>query len=131
MAEQPDHSWRKTLKRRLVVATGALLCWSLAIEARLVHLQIVQHAWLLDEADGQQSNKVELTAKRGDILDRNGRPLALTVDHDSAFAVPLEVTSANARSTVERFCKALGDCTHDERELYMKRLTSRDKRDRA
>jgi cell division protein FtsI (penicillin-binding protein 3) len=131
VAEQPDHSWRKTLKRRLVVATGALLCWSLAIEARLVHLQIVQHEWLLDEADGQQSDKVELTAKRGDILDRNGRPLALTVDHDSAFAVPLEVTSADAMSTVERFCKAVGDCSKDERDTYVKRLIARDKRDRA
>ena len=126
-----DHSWRKTLKRRLIVATGALLLWSVAIEARLVYFQILRHDELLEEADGQQSNQVQLTAKRGDILDRNGRPLALTVDHDSAFAVPLEVTSAKAVKTVEAFCGAVGDCTQAERALYVKRLTFRDKRDRA
>ena len=108
-----------------------MLLWSLAIEARLVYFQILQHDELLAEADGQQSDKVELTAKRGDILDRNGRPLALTVDADSAFAVPLEVTSANAARTVEAFCRAVGNCTPTERTDYIKRLIYRDKRDRA
>ena len=131
MAEQPDHSWRKTLKRRLIVATGALLLWSVAIEARLVYFQILRHDELLEEANGQQSDPVVLAAKRGDILDRNGRPLALTVDHDSAFAVPLEVESAKAGKTVEAFCEAVGDCTQAERAMYVKRLTFRDKRDRA
>ena len=66
VAEQTDHSWRATLKRRLAVASGVFLLWSVAIEARLVYLQVFEHADLLERADEQQSRKIRLEPKRGD-----------------------------------------------------------------
>ena len=128
MAEQPDHSWRQTLTRRLFVASGAFLLWSVAIEARLVYLQVIAHDAMVAEANIQQSDVVELPPKRGDILDRDGNPMASSVDADSAFAVPREVT--NPARMLDALCVALGDCSRRERDEYIRRMTRRDKRGR-
>ena len=128
MSEHPDLSWRKTLKRRLLVASGGFLLWSVAIEARLVYLQVLQHHELRAEADGQQSDIVELLPKRGEILDRDGRPMAYNVDADSAFANPREIS--DPARLVDKLCQALRDCDEGDRETYLARLTKRDKKGR-
>ena len=76
MAEKPAFAWRITLRRRLAVAVAVLVAWSAVIEARLVYLQVGRHADLTERAERQQLRTVETTARRGDILDRNGRVLA-------------------------------------------------------
>ena len=88
--------WRKTLKRRLLVAALALVAWSAAIEARLVYLQVGRHADLTARAERQQLRTVETPAKRGDILDRDGRVLAYSVDADSIYAVPTDISDPDA-----------------------------------
>ncbi len=125
MAEHPHHPWRPTLKRRLAIVAGAFILWSVAVEARLVYLQIIRHDMLTGEADDQQSDIVKLVPKRGEIVDRDGNPLAYNVDADSAAANPREIS--NPEHTIEEFCRALGDCDAAERQRYLKRLTSRDK----
>ena len=125
MADQLDNSWRRTLKSRLAVATGVLVIWSVAIEARLVYLQVLQHDALLAAAEDQQLETIELEPKRGDILDRNGHLLAYNVDAESVWVVPGKVT--NAKRLVEELCRALvRGCTRQERETYLSRLTRRD-----
>jgi len=125
VANQLDNSWRRTLKRRLAVATGVLVIWSVAIEARLVYLQVLQHDALLAAAEDQQLETIELEPKRGDILDRNGHLLAYNVDAESVWVVPGKVT--NAKRLVEELCGALvRGCTRQERETYISRLTRRD-----
>jgi cell division protein FtsI (penicillin-binding protein 3) len=128
VSEHPDLAWRKTLKRRLTVASAVFVLWSVAIEARLVYLQVVQHRELLAEAEDQQSTIVELVPKRGDILDRNGRPLAYNVDAESVAVNPREI--ADPARVVNTLCQALGDCSKTEREQILARLTKRDKKGR-
>jgi cell division protein FtsI/penicillin-binding protein 2 len=84
VADKTSNDWRATLKRRLTVAFCLLLAWSVAIEARLVYLQVFRYADLTARADRQQSRTIPSPAKRGEILDRNGRILARSVDagHD-------------------------------------------------
>ena len=79
MADKSANDWRATLKKRLTVAFCVLLAWAVAIEARLVYLQVFSYADLSARADRQQSRTIPSPAKRGDILDRNGRILARTV----------------------------------------------------
>ena len=76
MADKSANDWRATLKKRLTVAFCVLLAWSVAIEARLVYLQVFRYADLSARADRQQSRTIPSPAKRGEILDRNGRILA-------------------------------------------------------
>ena len=124
MADQFDISWRRTLKRRLAVATGILVVWSVAIEARLIYLQVLQHDALVAAAEDQQLETIELEPKRGDILDRNGHLLAYNVDTESVWVVPGKVK--NAKQLVDELCAALRECTRQERETYISRLTRRD-----
>lgn len=118
MAENPD--WRRTLKRRITVAAGVLLLWSVGIEARLVHLQVVQHKDLAGRADRQQSRTIDAPAKRGDIVDRNGRVLALSVDADSIYAVPAQIDDPAAVAAA--LCGTLEDCTPEEQAVLGGRL---------
>src|SRR5262245_24989437 len=114
--EHSDQSWRRTTKRRIVVAAAVCVAWSVAIEARLIYLQVVQRDFLFKEAKKQQQDTEELEAKRGDIFDRNGELLASDVTADSLFAVPSEVS--NPVATIDALCKALEDCKPGEAESY-------------
>jgi cell division protein FtsI (penicillin-binding protein 3) len=112
--------WRTTLKRRIAIAAAGLLLWSVAIEARLVYLQVVQHEALAARAEGQQSRTINAPAKRGDIVDRNGRVLAFSVDADSIYAVPTKIDDPTA--TAAALCVALGDCASGDKDVLAGRF---------
>src|SRR5437867_5406668 len=67
-----------------------------AIAGRLVHLQVVKAASFEDLGARQRVRRVELQAKRGSILDRNGVPLAMSVDARAVYANPQYVTDPYA-----------------------------------
>ena len=73
-------TWRNAIGRRVAIGGAVLLTWAAAIEARLVYLQMFQHGELSARAERQHNSTFEIPAKRGDILDRNGRILAYSVD---------------------------------------------------
>jgi cell division protein FtsI (penicillin-binding protein 3) len=114
----PD--WRLTVKRRTTVAAIVMACWAGAIESRLVYLQVIDHADLVDRAERQQQQTVKTPAKRGEILDRRGRVLATSVDADTIYAVPSEINDKVA--FVASVCDALGNCTGKERQDLVNRL---------
>jgi cell division protein FtsI (penicillin-binding protein 3) len=87
---QAATSSRETVKRLLIVA-GLASLWLAAVFARLSYLQLVEHADYLARAQRQQQRTIEITPKRGAIYDRNMHPLAMSVQVDSAFAVPSEI----------------------------------------
>jgi cell division protein FtsI (penicillin-binding protein 3) len=103
-----------------MVAAGVLVLWALAIEVRLVVLQVVQHGELVARAERQQMSTVIAPAKRGEIFDRNGRLLAYSVDADTIYAVPTEIT--DAAKTAAALCEALEDCTKKSQDELRDRL---------
>jgi cell division protein FtsI (penicillin-binding protein 3) len=121
VSEPTSDSWRQTVRRRLFVAGALLMVWATGIEARLFFLQVHKHSDLEARAERQASLTHEISAKRGDILDRNGRVLAYSVDSDSVYAVPSEIDDAGKASVL--LCEALADCTRKEREALTKRLS--------
>jgi cell division protein FtsI (penicillin-binding protein 3) len=112
--------WRRTLKRRIVAVACLLGLWVVGIEARLVYLQIFNHAELVARAERQQLRTQAVPAKRGDILDRRGRVLATSVDVDTIYAVPTEIDNAEQAAT--KLCDALGDCGGNERQSIVEKL---------
>ena len=108
MADLTNPDWRSTLKRRLTVLAVVFACWAAAIDARLVYLQVISHDEMVMRADGQQKRTVVLPAKRGEIVDRNGRLLAYSVDADTIYAVPVRVDDPPAAAAA--LCRALDDC---------------------
>lgn len=77
--------------RRLTWLIAILLCWGAAILAKLVSTQIFHHAKYVADARRQQERKITLPAVRGNIYDRNGHPLAMSVSADSVSVNPLQV----------------------------------------
>jgi cell division protein FtsI (penicillin-binding protein 3) len=108
------------MKPRVVLVLAGLALWSVAIEARLVQLQVFQHAWLVKRANSQQHDLISTSAMRGDIVDREGRVLAYSVDASSIMAYPVNVQ--NPAAVAGRICGALGDCTTVERAALARRL---------
>ena len=58
------------------------------VVGRGYYLQVVQAPQLQDRADQQKQRVVELAPQRGAILDRNGDPLAISLDVESLYADP-------------------------------------------
>jgi cell division protein FtsI (penicillin-binding protein 3) len=115
-------NWRPTIKRRVMVAMTLFAVWTIAIEARLVYLQVISHDELADRAERQQLRTVPAPAKRGEIFDRHGRLLAYSVDTDTIYAVPYEIE--DAAQSAAALCSAL-DCSAKERTSLVERLASK------
>ncbi len=77
--------------RRLTWLIAILLCWGAAVFFKLVSIQVVHHAKYVADARRQQEQKISLPAVRGNIYDRNGHPLAMSVSADSVSVNPLQV----------------------------------------
>jgi len=76
---------------RLYYLAAFLAFWFAVICGRLVWLQVVDYGFLTQKAAKQQQRSIEVSPVRGNIYDRNGNELAMTVSVDSIFAVPSEV----------------------------------------
>lgn len=64
-----------------------LLC-SIALVARAVNLQIVDTEFLQDQGEARYLREVVVPTRRGNILDRNGEPLAVSTPVDSVWVNP-------------------------------------------
>ena len=120
MADKITPDWRSTVKDRLTVLAVIFACWTVAIVGRLFFLQVISHADLVARADRQQNRTVVVAAKRGEIYDRNGRLLAYSVDADTIYAVPSELTDPPAVAST--LCRALDDCDRKEQAALAERL---------
>ncbi len=80
--------------------------------ARAVNLQIHQRERLQGMAEDQYLRELEIPARRGDIFDRRGTPLAQSVDVDSIWVDPTML--ADPRDTAKKLAKLLGV---DQKEL--------------
>jgi cell division protein FtsI (penicillin-binding protein 3) len=120
---RPAPDWRQTIRSRLIVAAALLGAWTASIEARLIYLQVFEHAEMVLRADRQRMNTLELPARRGDILDRSGNLLAYSVDAGSVFADPTQIE--DPAGVASEVCKALDDCDKEDRATIVKNLLRR------
>jgi len=120
VVDQPLPGWRAQIRHRYTVVAVVFLCWTVAIVARLLFLQVYSYDDLQARAERQQQRIVPAAAKRGDIYDRNGRLLAYSVDADTIYAVPGEIRDPEKAAT--KICAALIDCDRGERAVILKRL---------
>jgi cell division protein FtsI (penicillin-binding protein 3) len=120
-AAPPD--WRGTLRTRVLLCAGAFAFWTVAIEARLVYLQVVQYSDLMARAERQQLRTITPPAKRGEILDRNGHLLAYSVDADTVAADPSEINDPAAAARA--ICGELDACDAPAERKIAERLGSK------
>lgn len=80
---------RIVLRARLLLA--ALLCGLGLSGARVVQLQVSRHEELDRLARKEYLRDIRVPARRGHIYDRDGRPLAISVDVPSVYANPSRI----------------------------------------
>ena len=88
-----EYRGRATAANRLVWVAAGLVLWAVAIFARLVTLQVAQHAKYSAIARSQQEHKFDIPAPRGSIFDRNDQPLAISVPVDSVSVNPQQISN--------------------------------------
>lgn len=82
--------------RRLALLALFLAVWGTVVVGRLAQIQIAQATRYRSRAQRQQERRIEVSPRRGSILDRQGRELAVSVEVSSVFAIPEEVEDAPA-----------------------------------
>src|ERR1700677_4919031 len=76
--------------RWLIVWVVAAI-WMGAVLARLGYLQLFCYSDYFAKAQHQEQRTYEISPMRGDIFDRKGRQLAISIPMDSVFADPAEI----------------------------------------
>jgi cell division protein FtsI (penicillin-binding protein 3) len=93
------------VRLRLMLTALSVTLWALCLVVRLAHLQVLERGTFERLAARQSERTVTIEARRGPILDRNGRELALSVDAESLYAVPQDVSDPDA--TAAELARAL------------------------
>lgn len=88
---------------KIAAVIGAL--WIAAIAGRLYYLQVEKYEHYVSKAARQQQRVIKLDPPRGTIYDARGRELAVSVQVDSAYAVPSEVR--DPRDAAAKLAKAV------------------------
>jgi cell division protein FtsI (penicillin-binding protein 3) len=88
------------VNHRLASTAVILFLWAIAIFARLIMLQVVEHAKYAEKARKQQEEQIAIHAPRGSIYDRNGQPLAISVPVDSLSVNPQQIADPQMASVV-------------------------------
>ncbi len=86
-----DPQLRSQLVGRLLILFAVFCGWAMLIVGRLVQLQVLEGPRFRQQSEAQQQGYVEVSAKRGDILDRRLEELAISVRADAVFAHPRKV----------------------------------------
>ncbi len=105
----PDEARPLTRVRVRLLLLG--LSTSLAVAAvalRLSYLTIVAREEYESRGLVQYQRRLKLDARRGTIYDRNGRPLAESVEVDSLYAVPSAFTPERAQQAAGGIARCLG-----------------------
>lgn len=104
------------LRLRVMLMGGLFLSLLAVAFGRAVYLQVYQQDKLRELAQDQYVRQIEIAARRGDIFDRRGTPLAQSVEVDSIWVDPSMLP--DARKASRALAKALKLGAEDAEELH-------------
>jgi cell division protein FtsI (penicillin-binding protein 3) len=119
------------VRSRIVLGRALLVLALLATGIKLVQVQGVQAAELSAQAAGQRTTPQMLPAVRGAITDRNGTPLAFSVETRALYAQPNRIVQeqraagadpdAHKRAMAHRVAEVLGPAVSEQAVLAVLR----------
>ena len=104
---------------RITLMVAALFVVLGAISGRLIWLQTAKASEYSRAAEKQRTQTITLAPRRGAILDRDGQPLAVSVDARTIYATPRSVKAPRAVAAL------LATYLGGTQDSYYKRLTSK------
>lgn len=90
----------KWARVRIIMLAGLFACCFLAVGGRAFYLQVLHHEQLVKLAERQHNRTVPLIPARGGIYDRNGAPLAVSLEMDSLYAEPRRIKDPHGTAAV-------------------------------
>ena len=93
---------------RLRFFAVVLLAWGVFVIGRLAQLQIAQGGKYRARAERQQQKRIEVSPRRGSILDREGRELAVSVEAATVYATLDEVEVEDRAGTARSLARLTG-----------------------
>ncbi len=81
----------KWARVRIIMVAGLFAFCFLAVTGRSFYLQVLQHDQLVKLAERQHHRTIPIIPARGGIFDRDGAPLAVSLDMDSLYAEPRRI----------------------------------------
>lgn len=100
MADNQIDNREKWIRNRIVIVGAIFGMLFLAVTCQAFKLQIIQHEEMLKKADNQHQRMVQLAPARGAIHDRNGIPLAVSVEMQSCYARPKTIKDQQGTAAV-------------------------------
>jgi len=98
-----------TMQRRIAVLFMFAMAAFFFLLVRLAYLQFILGGELREKAVQLRTRNVEVDARRGAILDRNGKDLAVSISADSVYAMPAEIKlSGQAEQIAAQLAPVLG-----------------------
>ncbi|PZD93894.1 stage V sporulation protein D [Paenibacillus sambharensis] len=94
-----------TVRRRLFFILLGVIAAFMALVFRLGYVQLGIGKELSEKAENSWRREIPFTAKRGEILDRNGIRLAYNISSPTIMAIPVQVE--DARTTAAKLAKVL------------------------
>ncbi len=95
-------------KKRLLVLMTAVVVLFLGIAVKMAIIVFAQGEFLQEKALIQQTRDLVVSAKRGNIVDRNGNVLAQSANADTVVLRPSEVVKGNVDAIVGVLSETLG-----------------------
>ncbi len=109
-----------TVRRRLLfILIGGAVAF-LALAFRLGYVQLWEGKALAERAEDSWRRNIPFSAKRGEIQDRNGTPLAYNISSPTVMAIPAQVKDAD--NTAAKLAQALDM----KKETVYKLITKRE-----
>jgi cell division protein FtsI (penicillin-binding protein 3) len=87
-----DRSSAQSFRQRQWLLFGLLIAGAAGLIGRAVDLQLVAHGFLARQGDARYMRVATIIAHRGNIVDRNGEPLAISTPVDSVWVNPQELS---------------------------------------
>ncbi|GAC42920.1 stage V sporulation protein D [Paenibacillus popilliae] len=100
-----------TVRKRLFISIGLVSLGFFALVVRLAYVQLWEGGEITAKAEELWRRDIPVTAKRGEVLDRNGVRLAYNVTSPTIMAVPAQIQDAAA--TAARLAPVLQMKTED------------------
>ncbi|MGM0576597.1 MAG: penicillin-binding protein [Myxococcota bacterium] len=106
--ERPPEVRRASIRQRMLLVGAGLGLGMIAATLQVGVLQVAEGDALRREATSNYSRTVELDARRGDVVDRDGALLAVTVHRWAVTADPTRVDKADAPEAARILSDLLG-----------------------
>lgn len=105
------------MQKRLIVLVCLLSAGFIAVICKLSYIMVINHQWYVEKARMQHVKAENMPTKRGLILDRKERELAINLDMESIICNPAQIEKSETQKVAVRLADITGK---DARAMFTK-----------